>query len=217
MTDNTASVAAPVADAPTAERPRFSLEFRARDFLTVAIFAVIYIVVIFAVAMLGIVSPLVMVITLPLAPLIAGIPYMLFLSRVRHAGMVTLFGIVFGLASMGWGHPWQSALIIVGVSLIAEVVLFAGRYRSRWAAIWTYTIFSAWMIGPWIPFFLDPAGYLAGQATQSMGSDYVEQMDATLTVPIILGVWGAGIVFGFLGGLLGSAVLRKHFVRAGLA
>lgn len=217
MTDETRSVAAPAAGPPTVERPRFSLKFRARDFLTVAIFAVIYIVVIFAVAMLGIISPLVMIITLPLAPLVAGIPYMLFLSRVRHAGMVTLFGIVFGLASMGWGHPWQSALVIVGCSLIAEIVLFAGRYRSRWAAIWTYTIFSAWMIGPWIPFFLDPKAYIAQQASQSMGSDYASQMDAVMTAPIVLGVWGAGIVFGFLGGLLGSAVLRKHFVKAGLA
>lgn len=214
MSDTTAPPQAPAA--PVARAP-FSLTFKARDFLNVAIFAVIYIVVVFAVAMLGIISPLVMVITLPLAPLIAGIPYMLFLSRVRHGGMITLFGIVFGLASMGWGHPWQSALVIVGFSLIGEIVMYAGQYRSKWAAIWTYTIFSAWMIGPWIPFFLDPSGYTAQQATQSMGSDYAEQMEVVLTGPIVLGVWGAGIVFGFLGGLLGAAVLRKHFVKAGLA
>lgn len=198
-------------------RPPFTLKFKARDFVNVAIFAVIYIVVIFTVAMLGIISPLVMVITLPLAPLVAGIPYILFLSRVRHGGMITLFGIVFGLASMGWGHPWQSALVIVAFSLIGELVMYAGQYRSKWAAIWTYTIFSAWMIGPWIPFFLDPAGYISQQASQSMGSEYATQMEAVLTGPVLLGVWIAGIVFGFLGGLLGSAVLRKHFVRAGLA
>ncbi len=202
---------------PQTARQPLSLAFKARDFLNVAIFAVIYIVVIFAVAMLGIISPLVMVLTLPLAPLVAGIPYMLFLSRVRHAGMVSLFGIVFGLASMSWGHPWQSALVILGFSLIGEIVMYLGQYRSTWAAIWTYTIFSAWMIGPWIPFFLDPEEYLAQQATQSMGSDYVEQMDVLLAPPVVLGVWIAGIVFGFLGGLLGSVVLRKHFVRAGLA
>ncbi|MGO2746894.1 MptD family putative ECF transporter S component [Microbacterium sp.] len=214
MSDTTAP---PQPATATAGRSPFSLTFKARDFLNVAIFAVIYIVVIFAVAMLGIISPLVMVITLPLAPLVAGIPYMLFLSRVRHGGMITLFGIVFGLASMGWGHPWQSALVIVGFSLIGELVMYAGQYRSKWAAIWTYTIFSAWMIGPWIPFFLDPSGYISQQASQSMGSGYAEQMASVLTGPVVLGVWVAGIVFGFLGGLLGAAVLRKHFVKAGLA
>ncbi|TSI14508.1 MptD family putative ECF transporter S component [Brevibacterium aurantiacum] len=201
----------------TAERQPFSLTFKARDLLNVAIFAVIYIVVIFAIAMLGIISPLVMVITLPLAPLVAGIPYMLFLSRVRHSGMLALFGLVFGLASMGWGHPWQSVLVILGVSLIGEIVMYLGRYRSKWAAIWTYTIFSTWMIGPWIPMFLDRDAYLASQGSESMGSDYIAQMDALLSAPVILGVWGAGVVFGFLGGLVGAAVLRKHFVKAGLA
>jgi len=214
MSDTTATPKAPVAPV---ERAPFSLTFKARDFLNVAIFTVIYIVVIFAVAMLGIISPLVMVITLPLATLIAGIPYMLFLSRVRHGGMIALFGLVFGLASMGWGHPWQSALVILGFSLIAEIVMYLGQYRSRWAAIWTYTIFSAWMIGPWIPMVLDRDAYLSSQGSEAMGSDYIAHMDALLSVPVILGLWAAGVVFGFLGGLLGSVVLRKHFVRAGLA
>jgi energy-coupling factor transport system substrate-specific component len=213
MNEN-ATVAAP---AEPAERQRLSIRFSARDILNVAIFAVIYIVIVFAIAMLGIISPLVMVLTLPLVPVAGGIPYLLFLTRVRHAGMVTLLGIVFGLASMGWGHPWQSALVIVGVSLVAEVVLFLGRYRSKWAAIWAYTIFSTWMIGPWIPMFLDREAYLAAQGSQSMGSDYVAQMDALLSAPVILGVWLAGVVGGFLGGLLGSVLLGKHFRKAGLA
>lgn len=214
MSDTTAP---PHAAATPVTRTPFSLTFTARDFLNVAVFAVIYIVVVFAVAMLGIISPLVMVITLPLVPLIAGIPYMLFLSRVRHGGMITLFGVVFGLTSMGWGHPWQGTLVIVGVSLLGEIVMYAGRYRSKWAAIWTYTIFSAWMIGPWIPMFLDRGAYIAEQGTATMGSDYAAQMDAILSAPVILSVWAAGIVFGFFGGLLGAAVLRKHFIKAGLA
>jgi energy-coupling factor transport system substrate-specific component len=209
--------AVPASHAAGAKPARFSLQFRARDFLTVALFAVIYLVVTFAVAMLGIISPLVMVITLPLTPVVAGIPFMLFLSRVRHAGMVALFGVVFGLASMGLGFPWQSTLVIIGCSLLAELVLLAGRYRSRWAAIWAYTVFSAWMIGPWIPFFLDPGAYIAQQSTQTMGGDYAAQMASLLSVPVVLGVWAVGNVFGLLGGILGSAVLRKHFVKAGLA
>jgi energy-coupling factor transport system substrate-specific component len=50
-----------------------------------------------------------------------------------------------------------------------------------------------------------------------MGSEYATQMEAVMAVPVVLGIWGAGIVFGFLGGLLGSSVLRKHFRKAGLA
>jgi energy-coupling factor transport system substrate-specific component len=38
-----------------------------------------------------------------------------------------------------------------------------------------------------------------------------------VTTPAVLISLGAVLVCGVLGGLLGSAMLRKHFVRAGLA
>ncbi|WP_297080889.1 MptD family putative ECF transporter S component [uncultured Demequina sp.] len=216
MSESPTSAAASAPASPS-ERSPLSFSFTARDIVTIAIFAVLYVVVVFAIGMVGVISPLVMVLTLPLVPVVGGIPYMLFLTRVRHAGMVTVFGVVFGLTTMAWGHPWQSALVIVAVSLLAEVVIVAGRYRSKWSAIWAYTIFSAWMIGPWIPLLLDREAYLEAQGAAGLGSDYVEQMDALLSAPVVLMLWFACIVCGFLGGLLGTAVLRKHFVRAGLA
>lgn len=79
---------------PSAGKPS-AIRFSARDLLNVAI----YFVIVFAIAMLGIISPLVMLFTLPLSAIAAGIPYMLFLTRVRHAGMVALFGIVLALFS----------------------------------------------------------------------------------------------------------------------
>jgi len=220
MTDETlsASDAAPsTAVRAEAGRARLSLRFSARDLLSVAIFAVIYFVIVFVVAMLGIVSPLVMLITLPLSPIAAGIPYMLFLTRVRHAGMVTLFGIVVALIFLMMGHPWQSTLITVAASLLAELVLWAGKYRSRWAAIWAYTVFSVWFIGPWVPFFLDRDAYLLAQSKGTMGSDYMSAFADTVTIPAVLTMVAASVVCGFLGALLGTATLRKHFRKAGLA
>jgi energy-coupling factor transport system substrate-specific component len=200
-----------------ARRPRSSLSFSARDLLNVAIFAVIYVVIIFAVAMIGIVSPLVMLVTLPLGPILAGVPYMLFLTRVRHAGMVTLFGAVVGLVFLMMGHPWQSTLVTIAASLLADLVLRAGRYRSKRAAIWAYAVFSAWFIGPWIPFFVDPVAYMRTSSSQSMGQAYMQDFAQVVTVPAVLCMVAATIVCGLLGGLLGTALLRKHFVRAGLA
>ena len=220
MTDETlsASDAAPsTAVRAEAGRARLSLRFSARDLLSVAIFAVIYFVIVFVVAMLGIVSPLVMLITLPLSPIAAGIPYMLFLTRVRHAGMVALFGIVVALIFLMMGHPWQSTLITVAASLLAELVLWAGKYRSRWAAIWAYTVFSVWFIGPWVPFFLDRDAYLLAQSKGTMGSDYMSAFADTVTIPAVLTMVAASVVCGFLGALLGTATLRKHFRKAGLA
>lgn len=201
----------------TAERSPFAVRFSARDLLNVAIFAVIYFVIVFVIAMLGIVSPLVMLLTLPLSAIAAGIPYLLFLTRVRHAGMVALFGIVLGLLFLMMGHPWQSTLVTIALGVASELVLAAGRYRSRWAAIWTYVVFSAWFIGPWIPFFLDREEYLRGRGSEAMGEAYMRDFSQVVTAPAVLIMIAATLVCGLLGALLGTALLRKHFQKAGLA
>ncbi|MGO1174663.1 MAG: MptD family putative ECF transporter S component [Brevibacterium aurantiacum] len=200
-----------------ATRPSLSVRFSARDLVSVAIFSVIYFVIVFAIAMLGIISPLVMLLTLPLSAIAAGIPYMLFLTRARHPGMTTLFGIVLGLLDLMIGHPWQGVLVMIAVSVLGDLILWAGRYRSTWAAIWTYTVFSCWFIGPWIPFFANPDEYLRSDHMSGMGDGYLAAFEQIVSAPAVLAMIAATIVCGFLGALLGTKLLRKHFRRAGLA
>ncbi|WP_082309446.1 MptD family putative ECF transporter S component [Leucobacter musarum] len=208
--------AAAAPDRPAAAR-RTGARFSARDLLNVAIFVVIYFIVIVAITMIGAISPLVMLIIVPLCALAGGIPYMLFLTRVKHAGMVTLFGTVNALIYFMMGHPWQSLLFTILCSVAAEFVLAAGKYRSKWAAIGTYTVFSAWFLGPWIPLILDRAAYLQSAGLTEMGPEFVAAFDQIVSLPALFIMWGATVVLGFFGGLLGSAVLRKHFRKAGLA
>ncbi|SJM61061.1 MptD family putative ECF transporter S component [Gulosibacter sp. 10] len=213
MTEQTAPGAAKHDGSARARATRFT----ARDLLNVAIFAVIYFVIVFVIAMLGIISPIAMLLTLPLSAIAAGIPYMLFLTRVRHAGPVALFGLVVGLLYLMVGHPWASTLLTIGLSVLAELILRAGGYRSAWAAIWAYTAFSAWFLGPWIPLFLDREEYLRSNGMTAMGAEYVAAFNETVTVPAVLGMVVLTVLCGFLGALLGTRLLRKHFARAGLA
>ncbi|MFJ2544023.1 MptD family putative ECF transporter S component [Microbacterium sp. NPDC087589] len=216
MTDHTLS--SPTATpARVKARSPFSVRFSARDLLNVAIFAVIYFVIVFTIAMLGIISPVVMLLTLPLSAIAAGIPYMLFLTRVRHAGMAALFGLVVALLYLMMGQPWQSTLVTIGVSALAELILWAGDYRSKWATIWAYTVFTAWSVGPWVPFFLDRDAYLHSSSMEGMGPEYVAAFDQLVSAPMVLGMVVATVVCGFLGGLLGTRMLGKHFQKAGLA
>ncbi|GIM88101.1 MptD family putative ECF transporter S component [Salinispora arenicola] len=215
MTDETLRTSTAVAPQTTTRAS--AVRFSARDLVNVAIFAVIYFVIVFVVAMLGLISPLVMLLTLPLSAVAAGIPYMLFLTRVRSAGMVTLFGVVVALLYLMMGHPWQSTVVTIVLSVFAELVLRAGRYRSKWATIWTYVVFSGWFAGPWIPFFLDPVAYLRSSASQAMGEAYVKDFAQVVTTPAVTVMVAVTLVCGFLGALLGTALLRKHFQKAGLA
>lgn len=198
-------------------RPAFSVRMSARDLLNVAIFAVIYFVVVYAIALLGIINPLVMMLTLPLSIIVAGIPYMLFLTRVRHAGMVTLFGTVVAILYLIGGHPVISTAMTIAVSLLAEVIVWAGRYRSRWNAIGAYAVFSLWYVGPMLPLLINRDEYLNSPGMRAMGQEYVDSFDRTVSVDALWIYNVSTLVCGVLGGLLGAALLKKHFTRAGLA
>ncbi|MEZ5088445.1 MAG: MptD family putative ECF transporter S component [Micropruina sp.] len=119
------------AEAPAPERARSSLRFSARDLVGVAIFAVIFIVVTYAIGMLGVISPLTWLVVVPTATLANGVTFMLFVTRVRHAGMITLLALVIALFYLLTGNSVLSTIGIMAVGALADLVAFLGRYRSR--------------------------------------------------------------------------------------
>lgn len=216
---NDESISAPgVTDAAVSpEGPSFSVRMRARDLLNVAIFAVIYLFVSYAMIMPGLISPLIFVVALLLGVIVCSIPYLLFLTRVKHGGMVTLFGVVLGLVFALSGYGWIAFALTVLVSVAAEVILWFGRYRSQRAAIGAYTVFALSSAAPFVPLVIDREAYFTSSAVSGQTPEYVEAMEQILTLPVVWGYFGATLVCGLLGALLGIVLLKKHFVRAGLA
>ncbi|OLT16947.1 hypothetical protein BJF78_13380 [Pseudonocardia sp. CNS-139] len=198
-------------------RPAPTFRFSARDLVNVAIFGVVFIVVSYAIGMLGIISPLTWLVMVPVSIVVNGITYMLFLTRVKHAGMVTLFAGVVGLFYLLSANTVLSTVLILLLGVAAEVVLWAGRYRSKRAAVLSYAVFALGYLTPFLPLLLDRESYFSGPSWSGLGSEYVDAADRLLSAPV-LGVLAAAVLLaGLLGGLLGSAILRRHFVRAGLA
>lgn len=198
-------------------RPILSLRFSARDLMSTAIFAVLLIVLIYATGMLGVISPLVWLVMVPVQAIVGGVVVMLFLARVRHAGMLLLFTAVVAISYLVGGNSLLSTLGIIVLGFVAELVLWVGGYRSRWAAIWAYTVFGLSFITPFLPLLVDREAYFRSPSWQEMGDAYVAASDTLLSGPVVAGVAAAVVLAAFVGGLLGSSILSKHFVRAGLA
>lgn len=196
---------------------RFTLAMSGRDLMTIGIFLAIYIVLYFAVTMFGFLTPVMMLATLGLSVVIGAIPFMLFLSRVRHAGMVGLFAIVLGIVLLIVGFPPLSIAITIVLSIIIELVLAATGYRSRWAGVISYTIFSVWNTAPLLPLFYDRESFFSSPSMTRMGADYSAGLDAFLAPAVLIGFDIAVVVLGFIGGVIALGLLRKNFTRAGLA
>ena len=182
---------------------RFSLAMSGRDLMTIGIFLAIYIVLYFAITMFGFLNPVMMLVTLGLSIVVGAIPFMLFLARVKHAGMVALFTIVLGILLLVIGYPPLSIVILVA--------------RSRWAGVLSYTIFSVWNTAPLLPLFYDRQGYFSSPSMSRMGPEYTARLDAFLSPGVLIGFDIAAVVLGFIGGVIALRLLRKNFARAGLA
>ena len=191
-------------------------KLQAKDLINLGLFTVLYFVIGCCVAILIGFIPIFLPILGTLWVLITGIPFMLFLTRVRTFGMVTLMailsGLLMGLTGMGfWGVP-------VGVisGLLADLIMKSGEYKSAKKGIIGYAVFSLWMVGTYIPMYFMVEESRASFAA-SFGDEYADKVMSVMPMWSIVLVVASIFVFALLGGLIGQKLLKKHFVKAGIA
>lgn len=188
-----------------------------RDLNNIGIFAALYLVIVFAINMLGFINPAVMLVALAASMVVGGIPFMLFLTRVKHAGMITILGVIVSGILLLTGHPPISFVLTVALSLIAEAIVWAGRCRSKIASVLAHTVYTVGFVGPMLPLFYAREDYYTSAGMQQMGQTYIDQMARLLSPAVLIGYDISTLVVGFLGALLGLRLMSKHFTRAGLA
>ena len=191
-----------------------SQKIQPKDLMNAGIFSALYFVVVMAVAMTGYI-PIMMVLLPAIGPLLAGIPFMLYLTKVRKFGMILIMGILMGLLMMFTGMGWYSLPVAVIVSLISEFLIKSGAYKSSLKAVFAHGVFSIWMWGNYIPLFFNRESYWSTR--QSFGREYMNALEALLPMWMCPVLFCMAFVFGVAGGFLGKAVLNKHFKKAGIA
>lgn len=191
-------------------------KLQAKDLINIGLFTVLYFVLGCCVAIpIGFV-PIFLPILGALWTLITGIPFMLFAVRVKKFGMVTIMavlsGLLMGLTGMGfWG-------ILTGAvfGLLGDLIMKSGGYQSAKKTILGYGVFSLWMVGTYIPMYFMVEDSWASFAA-SFGEEYADRVMAVMPMWSIILVVAGIFVFAILGGLLGKALLKKHFAKAGIA
>ena len=191
-------------------------KLQAKDLINLGLFTVLYFVIGCCVAIpIGFI-PIFLPVLGALWVLVTGIPFMLFLTRVKKLGMITLMailsGLLMGLTGMGfWGIP---AGVVSG--LAADFIMKSGEYKSAKKGILGYAVFSLWMVGTYIPMYFMVEESRASFAA-SFGDEYADRVMSVMPMWSIILVIASIFVFAVVGGLIGKALLKKHFVKAGIA
>lgn len=185
-----------------------------KDLINVGIYSAIYFVIIMALAMLGYI-PIMMPMLCVIGPIIGGIPFMLFLTKVKKFGMILIMSIIMGIMMALTGMGLYALPVAVVSALIAELIWRRAEYSKAGSSVLVCGFFNVWMWGNFIPLFTNPAGYFSTRA--EFGADYEAALTALLPGwmnPVLL---ISCFVCGVVGGLLGRALLKKHFAKAGIA
>lgn len=191
-------------------------KIQAKDLINIGLFTMLYFVLGCCVAIpIGFV-PIFLPVLGSLWTLITGIPFMLFAVRAKKFGMVTIMailsGLLMGLTGMGfWG-------ILTGAvfGLLGDLVMKSGEYKSAKKTILGYGVFSLWMIGTYIPMYFMVEQSRADFA-EGFGEEYADKVMSVMPMWSIVLVAAGIFVFALLGGLIGKAIMKKHFAKAGIA
>ena len=147
---------------------------------------------------------------------ICGIPFMLYLTKVKKFGMVSLTGIILGLLNLVMGSGVLVLIFGIIFGVLGDVILRAGKYQSWKCTLLGNGVFSLWIMGYVSRMFLTRDTFFASLVS-SYGQEYVDTLMSYTPgwmYPVLFVVTFIG---GILGALLGKAVLKKHFEKAGIA
>lgn len=186
-----------------------------KDLVTVGIYSTLYFLINLVVGVLGFI-PIFIPLLAVFAPLIGGIPFMLFLCKTKKFGMITLMGIIVGILAFISGMGYWAILTGLLFGILGDLIIKSGNYQNNGKSIIGYGIFSLWIIGFFMPFFVGRDAYFA-IITQGYGVEYSTTLNTYMPMWIMPILIIVNLIFGILGGYVGKNICKKHFERAGIA
>ena len=188
-------------------------KLKIKDLVTIGVFAVIYLVIMFGVGMIGLV-PILFLVYPTILGIVSGTVVMLFMAKVQKPWALLIFGMLTPIFMMVEGHTYILVLHAFAVILIAELIRRAGNYNSFKYNMLSFAIFNTWICGSLMQMLWAREKYI--EMTMMMGNEYVEALERLVTYPHMALVHLGAILGGLIGANIGRVLLKKHFIKAGI-
>ena len=193
-----------------------SKKLKAKDFITVGIFAAILFAVEFAFGMLGYIHPYIVASYVIILPLASGIPMMLFYTKVEKFGMITILSILLAIIMFIGGMGYLGAPLIIGAGVIADLIAKSGQYKSFKKIVISFGIFNLWICANYFPILVTAESYRKDLIDGGFSAEYADSLFAAINVKTIGILVILCFIVGCLGAIIGKAVVKKHFEKAGI-
>lgn len=193
-----------------------SNKLKAKDFITVGIFTAIILVVEFACGMLGYIHPFIVASYVIMIPLVGAIPMMLFYTKVQKFGMITIMSILIAIMMFVLGMGFLGAPLIIIAGVVADLIAKSGKYKSFKKTMISYGVFCLWICANYFPVIVTAESYRQDLIDEGYSAEYCNNLFLAINYKTIGILLILCFVFGCLGALIGKAVVKKHFEKAGI-
>ncbi len=191
-------------------------KWKAKDFITLGIYNVIFIVTMFVAAVTNL-TPYTYLFYPFTGALFSGFVFLMTITKIPKKGSIVLMSLVtiVYLSATGVQGMISAASLLV-FAVIAEVILGSSRKNSRRIRL-SYVVFTCWMsVGGEFRIFVFPDSYFAEALQSGLSPSYVEILRGMSSWGWWVASIAAGLMGAFLGMLLAETMMKKHLQRAGV-
>jgi energy-coupling factor transport system substrate-specific component len=193
-------------------------KLKAKDLITVAIFTVVMILIYFVVSMTFGMVPLAYPFLVAVISIPGGIVWAYVRVKVPKRFAIVIQCVVITLVFMLLGIGWWLALGFLGGGALAELISGAGKYKrfSLNTAGFAALMFCV-HLGGFLPTLMARDWYYEFCVTGGMTAEWTQTLLDFMSWQVMLLTGILSIAGAVTGMLLGKAMLKKHFVKAGIA
>lgn len=194
------------------------MHLKLKDLINIGVYAALYFALVAIASLISIfIIPGYSFVYIPIVTaLIAGTVFMLATARVQKFGAITAMAFVMGVFFFISGLFPNAFIPAIIFGLLADLIAYLFKYKSKLGLLLSYIVFSYSNIGPIIPLIFNPESYANQLIGRGKDISYVNTAFASLFDYIGLIVIIGTVIAAIIGGLFGQKLVRKHFEKAGI-
>lgn len=191
-------------------------KLQAKDFITIGIFTALLFVVEFACGILGFIHPYIVASYVVMIPIVGSIPMMLFYTKIEKFGMLSIMSVLLAIIMFVTGMGYLGAPLIIASGVIADLIAKSGGYKSFKKTVISYGVFCLWICANYFPVVVSADSYRKNLIEGGYSAEYCDNLFRAINSKTIAVLLVLCFVFGCVGALIGKAVVKKHFEKAGI-
>lgn len=138
------------------------------------------------------------------------------MTKVDKFGMITIYAMIVGLFLWITGMGYWPFIFGIICGVITDLIVKSGNYKSSKKNILSCGVFNLIIFGNFVPMFMNIEAYFSTR--QGFGQEYITKMTDIFAnswlIPLLI---AACVICGWIGGVFGKSLLKKHFEKAGIA